>query len=112
MTPADQGLITYTCNKCGKKIDTLPNSRVWCPICRKWIKPENTGDHPKPAITEPGPERAKPFHTCHRCGKVYRANSNREKYCNKCKPVINQKGALNRIHKFRSKISRCNGLGA
>jgi Zn finger protein HypA/HybF involved in hydrogenase expression len=122
MNTTEKGLIPYMCPDCGKTYYALNGSRVYCPKCRKWIKSDtgtpDTGGQgpdtgkPEPIHAESEPERAKPFHDCERCGKRYRANSNREKYCDKCKPVMYQKSTRNRVRKFRSKMSRCNGLEA
>ena len=46
----------------------------------------------------------KPSHVCRLCGKTFQANSNREKYCNDCKPVNARKSTRNRLRKFRSRV--------
>jgi DNA-directed RNA polymerase subunit RPC12/RpoP len=102
MSILESGLTPYTCPDCGKIYHALKGSRVLCPKYHKWIKPDDTG--------EPEPTRAKPYHNCQRCGKVFRANSNREKYCKDCKPFMVRESTRNRVQKFRSKIVPCNVL--
>jgi Zn finger protein HypA/HybF involved in hydrogenase expression len=126
MNTTEPELTPHTCQDYGKTYHTLSGSRVYCPKCRKWIKsdtrtPDTGGQGPdtgKPepihAETnrefEPEPARAKPYYSCQRCGEAFRANSNREKYCKKCKPVIKREQGRTRIQKFRSRIVPCNAL--
>jgi Zn finger protein HypA/HybF involved in hydrogenase expression len=114
MSTAEKGLTPHMCPDCSKTYYALNGSRVYCPKCRKWIKSDTGTPEPIHAETnrefEPEPARAKPYYECKRCGEVFRASSNREKYCKKCKPVIKREQGRTRIQKFRSKIVSCNAL--
>lgn len=41
---------------------------------------------------------------CQRCGAIFEANSNRQKYCDKCKKIIQREQSKNSMKKKRNNI--------
>lgn len=59
MNAPEPELTPHTCRNCGKTYHALKNSRIWCPKCHRWIKPDD--QQPPAGVNQvPGPKSGLP----------------------------------------------------
>lgn len=104
MNATISNLTQFSCPSCQMKIETLPQSSVFCPQCRKWITDNDNNKLELSLLI------AKPRYICERCREGFKANSNRQKTCDKCQPKIKTIQARLRKQKQRKNYSPCHAL--
>ncbi|MDQ0497014.1 hypothetical protein [Paenibacillus brasilensis] len=98
------GISNYCCLQDGPCVffgqdDPLPH----CTYFENGVLPKLEREYKSERDVETKPKTAKPRVNCTRCGGTFSANSNRQKYCEKCRGKARKENIRIRVRKFRQK---------